>query len=218
MSVKLAIGTLAALCLWTAEAGSHGSNPYHLDTMILNPFAGTGRIDAVATDPTHKNWWAGDLSIDVAPVDGVAAGTPVIFKATARTPNTSVRGKILSGGNDRLKVVCWTGLPSSGGYFVKLAIEVKQGTGSWQSIGWVVYAHVDANVAYPNNTYLYDGMPFATVTGMFANGCSTYPHLHVEFYDYNHYAGYVPRAEGSTFPADGTLACVGGSRPPGVPC
>ncbi len=215
---KILSGTLAALFLWTAGAGAHGNNPYHLDNMILNPFAVTGRIDTVATDPGHANWWAGDLSIDVTPFEGTAAGAPVIFKAKPRAPGTTVRGRILSGGNDLLKVVCWTGLPSSGGYFVKVGIEAKKGTGSWRTIGWVVYAHVDADVAFPNNSYLYDGMAFATVTGSFANGCSTFPHLHMEFYNYNHYSGYVPRAEGSTFPEDGTLACVGGSRPSDVPC
>lgn len=210
------------LVLTAQNLGAHSTNPRHLDSWIQNPFNSVGRITAPA--PTHHKLRnqtpQADLSLDIAyPTPGDAAGRSVYFKGAARTSGTAFRGRIIQGGYDAPVAACYGDL-RKGGYLVKVQIEMRATPETtWTTVGWVIYAHLTRPTS-TNNTTITSGQTIATVgSGFPVDGkCWTAPHVHVEAYNYFHYAGYVSRSEGSSVPDTGNLACVGGSRTAGSTC
>lgn len=83
--------------------------------------------------------------------------------------------------------------------------------GSWTIIGHVWYVHID-NILKNNGDYITDGSQIAKVSSMYGGTCSSAAHVHLSLYNLNHYAGYVPRAEGTWFGPNDRLGCVGGQQ------
>ena len=209
MSRPSVILVFLGLVGYSTSAMSDGTNPLHLDAYINNPFYVTGKINSSA--PSHHTPYGGDLSLDVKPATGTAAGAFVYFKATPRLTGTSVRGRIVSGGSNGLVLAC--NKLSDGGYRLKIEIQQKKGTGSWVNTGWVTYAHLSGiSITRANNTYVYNGSSIGYISSLYGGTCSTGPHIHMELWNKVHYSGYVSRSVGSTFAASSALACVGGGR------
>jgi hypothetical protein len=206
---------VSCILLLPTLAAAHGSNPNHLSAYLISPFGVTGKITSPA--PTHHTPYLGDLSMDVS-IAGGSAGYAVYFDGQAIGPATAVRAKVLQGGANALIPACASGRYSDGGYRVQLEIQVYN-NGVWTPIGWVWYAHVDG-ILKNNGEILADPTRFAKVTSQYnsAVGCSNAPHLHLELYNYYHYAGYVPRAEGTTFGIYDALGCLGGAQAEDQPC
>lgn len=194
-------------------ASAHGSNPSHLRAQLISPFGVTGVVTSPA--PAHHTVYTGDLSMDVA-IAGGSAGYAVYFDAKPVSPATAVRAKVLQGGANAPIPAC--SYYSQGGYRTQLEIQVLNG-GVWTAIGTIWYAHIDG-LLKNNGDILTPPMRFAVVSSQ-SNGsttCSTNPHLHMELYNYAHYAGYVPRAAQSTFGITDALGCWGGENPEDQPC
>lgn len=197
----------------TSDVWAHGSNPSHLRAQLISPYGVTAVLTSKA--PDHHTVYGGDLSMDVA-IAGGSAGYAVYFDAKAVSPATSVRAKVLQGGADAPIPACST--YAQGGYRVQLEIQVLSG-GVWTAIGQIWYAHIDG-ILKNNGAILTAPTRFAQVSSQ-SNGqtnCSTAPHLHLELWNYAHYAGYVPRSEGSTFTITDALGCWGGANTEDQPC
>jgi hypothetical protein len=205
------------LFLYTSNLGAHGTNPNHLDSRIRNPFISTGRITSAA--PGHHVIWGGDLSVDVVLSSGETKNQPVYFKGAALPVGNYFRGRVIEGGANSPVLACSVGGYDAGAYRVKVEIQLKTSSGSWTPVGWVIYAHV-YDITRNNGDYINSGGRLATVSGKFIPGgkCSSGPHVHMEFYNYFHYAGYIARSDGTTFSTTASLACVGGSRAEDRPC
>jgi hypothetical protein len=134
-------------------------------------------------------------------------GQKVWFDVRPISPATGIRGVILSGGANARVPACANGNPSSGGYVVQVEVQALY-AGTWTPIGWVKYAHVD-NINVNNGTIISNAFSFATASWNFDGRCSTGPHIHMEPYNYRHYACYTNR---SPFAYYDTLARVGGGR------
>lgn len=194
---------------------AHGSNPSHLRAYLISPFGVTGVVTSAA--PTHHTPYLGDLSMDVS-IPGGSAGYAVYFDGLAVSPATAVRAKVLQGGANAPIPACASGRPADGGYRVQLEVQVYY-NGVWTPIGWIWYVHV-AGISKNNGDILADPTVFAVVSSQYnpAAGCSSGPHVHLELYNYAHYAGYVPRAEWTTFGIYDALACMGGDQPEDQVC
>jgi hypothetical protein len=153
--------------------------------------------------------------MDVA-IGGGSAGYAVYFDAKPVSPATAVRAKVLQGGANAPIPACST--YSQGGYRIQLEIQVLN-AGVWTAIGTIWYGHVDG-ILKNNGDVLTAPTRIAQVSSQ-SNGsstCSTAPHLHLELWNYAHYAGYVPRSAGSTFTLTDSLGCWGGSNAEDLPC
>lgn len=192
---------------------AHGSNPSHLRAQLISPYGVTAVVTSPA--PSHHTVYGGDLSMDVA-IAGGSAGYAVYFDAKAVSPATAVRAKVLQGGANAPIPACST--YSQGGYRVQLEIQALY-NGAWTPIGQIWYAHIDG-ILKNNGDILTAPTRFAQVSSQ-SNGsttCSTAPHLHMELWNYAHYAGYVPRSAGSTFTITDALGCWGGESAEDQPC
>lgn len=202
----------AALLVLTATlvggpgaALADGTNPYHLDTNILSPFDYTGIVTSTA--PGHHVVFGGDTAFDVAIQGMSTGGQKVWFDARPLSPATDLRGVILSGGANARIPACANGNPSSGGYVVQVEVQAYY-AGTWTPVGWVKYAHVD-NINVNNGTVIPKSFSFATASWNFDGSCSTGPHVHMEPYNYRHYACWTNK---SPFAYYDPLARVGGGR------
>jgi len=101
---------------------------------------------------------------------------------------------------------------------MQLEVQVLY-NGVWTAIGTIWYGHVDG-ILKNNGDIVTAPTRIAQVSGQY-NGsttCSTNPHLHLELWNYAHYAGYVPRAAQSTFTITDALGCWGGENAADLPC
>jgi hypothetical protein len=194
-----------ALLGTASSALADGTNPYHLEANVISPFDYTGVITSFA--PYHHVVYGGDTSFDVALQSGSSGGQNVWFDVKPISPATDIRGVVLSGGANSRITACRSGNPASGGYVVQIEVQAYY-NGTWTPIGWVKYAHVD-NINVNNGAIISNSYRFATVSWNFDGSCSTGPHVHMEPYNYRHYACYTNR---SPFAYYDTLARVGGGR------
>jgi hypothetical protein len=182
-----------------------GTNPHHLEADVVSPFDYRGIVTSTA--PSHHVVYGGDASFDVA-IEGMSTGgQKVWFDVEARDPATEVRGVVISGGANARIPACKNGNPASGGYVVQIEVQAFY-LGSWTPIGWVKYAHVD-NINVNNGAVIANVYRFADATWSYDGSCSTGPHVHMEPYNYRHYACYTNR---SPFAYYESLARVGGGR------
>lgn len=188
----------------------HGTNPNHLRVNLISPYNQTSTLTSKA--PTHPSYFGGDIALDIA-LGG--SGQPVIFDFNPVSPATSVRGLVLSGGGNS-RLTCKTGRYQDGGYTLEIEVQALY-NGSWTPIGKVWYAHL-ANIRKNNWDYVADLETIADVGPWFDGNCSTNPHVHIELYDNNHYAGYVPRAVGSSVSPNDALGCIGSPLASDQPC
>lgn len=194
-----------------AGARADGTNPYHLEADVISPFDYLGVVTSPA--PSHHVVFGGDTAFDVALQSGSTGGTNVWFDIEPRSPASALRGVVLSGGANAKVPACASGNPASGGYVVQIEVQAYH-LGTWTAIGWVKYAHVD-NINVNNGAILSNVYRFATATWSFDGRCSTGPHVHMEPYNYRHYACYTDL---SPFNYDEGLARVGGGRLGLEPC
>lgn len=193
-------------CVGTAGGAlADGTNPYHLEANVISPFDYTGVVTSYA--PYHHVVFGGDTSFDVALQSGSTGGTNVWFDVKPLSPATAIRGVVLSGGANAPVSACASGNYYDGGYVVQVEVQAYY-NGTWTPIGWVKYAHVDSitvnNGAIISNTY-----KIAQATWQFGGTCSTGPHIHIEPYNYRHYACYTNRSPFAYYDA---VARVGGGR------
>lgn len=194
-----------ATFLGAEDARADGSNPYHLEANVISPFDYTGVVTSTA--PGHHVVFGGDTAFDVAIQSMSTGGQKVWFDVAPLSPATDVRGVILSGGANARVPACANGNPSSGGYVVQVEVQAYY-QGTWTPIGWVKYAHVD-NINVNNGAVIAKAFSFATASWNYDGSCSTAPHVHMEPYNYRHYACYTNR---SPFTYYDTLGRVGGGR------
>jgi hypothetical protein len=198
-----AVLSLAALTAGAARAD--GTNPYHLEANVVSPFDYTGVVTSFA--PYHHVVFGGDTSFDVALQSGSTGGTNVWFDVRPISPATAIRGVVLSGGANAPITACANGNPASGGYVVQIEVQAYY-LGVWTAIGWVKYAHVDG-INVNNGAVISNAYRFASATWSYDGSCSSGPHVHMEPYNYRHYACYTNL---SPFAYYDTLARVGGGR------
>jgi hypothetical protein len=194
-----------ATLLGADGALADGTNPYHLEANVVSPFDYTGVVTSPA--PYHHVVFGGDTSFDVAIQGMSTGGQKVWFDVKPISPATDIRGVILSGGANARVPACANGNPASGGYVVQVEVQAYH-LGTWTPIGWVKYAHVD-NINVNNGAVIPKAFSFATASWNYDGSCSTAPHVHMEPYNYRHYACYTNR---SPFAYYDTLARVGGGR------
>jgi hypothetical protein len=197
--------SVATLLAAPGSAVADGTNPYHLEANVVSPFDYTGVVTSPA--PSHHVVYGGDTSFDVAIQGMSTGGQKVWFDVRPISPATGIRGVILSGGANARVPACANGNPSSGGYVVQIEVQAFH-AGTWTPIGWVKYGHVD-NINVNNGTVISNAFSFATASWNYDGSCSTAPHVHMEPYNYRHYACYTNR---SPFAYYDTLARVGGGR------
>ena len=203
ISVSIKMAVLFALTLGMAgRARADGSNPYHLEASVVSPFSVTGYITSPA--PGHHVVYGGDTSFDVV-TGWPTAGKDVWFDVRPYYLATAIRGVVLSGGNNAPILACASGLFSDGGYVVQVEVQAYY-NGTWTAIGWVKYAHLD-NIVVRNGDVISNVSKIASVTASYGGTCSTGPHVHMEPYNYRHYACYTNL---SPFSPTSTLARVGG--------
>ncbi|HEX8821891.1 MAG TPA: hypothetical protein VF794_18335 [Archangium sp.] len=187
------------------SALADGTNPYHLEASVISPFDYAGVVTSYA--PSHHVVFGGDTSFDVALQSGSTGGTNVWFDVKPYYLATAMRGVVLSGGANAPVPACASGNYYDGGYVVQVEVQAYY-NGTWTPIGWVKYAHVDSitvnNGAVISNTY-----QIAKATWQYNGRCSTAPHVHIEPYNYRHYACYTNR---SPFQYYDAVARVGGGR------
>ena len=210
MKAPSRLGGLLLVTLFTSlgmpgAARADGSNPYHLEANVVSPFTVTGVITSFA--PTHHVVYGGDTSFDVDYPGGGSGGQGVWFDVRPISPATAIRGVVLSGGANAPIVACLSGNPASGGYVVQIEVQAYY-NGTWTAIGWVKYAHV-ANITVNNGAIISNIYQFAKVSTQYDGSCSSAPHVHMEPYNYRHYACYTNL---SPFSSSATLARVGGGR------
>jgi hypothetical protein len=210
------VATAVAIVTISTSALAHYMNPRHLEAWVVNPFGTTGRVTQTA--PQHHKLAnqnpPSDLALDIAyPNPGDAANKTVYFKTAARSSGTTVRGRVIQGGYDSPVAACYGDL-RKGTYMLKVQLEMlATPETTWNTVGYVIYAHLN-QPRWTNGTILYPGDSVGTVASGLPvdNNCWTAPHVHVEAYDYSHYAGYVPYSVNAAVSSSGNLACVGGSR------
>jgi hypothetical protein len=191
--------------LGAGSALADGTNPYHLEANVVSPFDYTGIVTSPA--PYHHVVFGGDTAFDVAIQSMSTGGQNVWFDVRPLSPATAIRGVILSGGANARVPACANGNPASGGYVVQIEVQAYY-AGTWTPIGWVKYAHVD-NINVNNGAVISNAYRFASATWSYDGSCSTAPHVHMEPYNYRHYACYTNL---SPFAYYDTLARVGGGR------
>jgi hypothetical protein len=204
-SLPTALPLALTVLLGAGAAHADGSNPYHLEANVVSPFDYTGVVTSYA--PSHHVVFGGDTSFDVAIQGGATGGQNVWFDVRPRAPATGIRGVILSGGANARVPACASGNPAHRGYVVQIEVQALY-NGTWTAIGRVKYAHVD-NINVNNGAVISNAYRFATVSWSYNGVCSTGPHVHMEPYNYRHYACYTNR---SPFAYYDTLAQLGGGR------
>lgn len=176
-----------------------------LEARILNPY--DARASVSSAPPTHHVTanFEEDLSLDLVNAAD-SAGRDVWFKAEALAPATAVRGRVLRGGKNARQPICskW----SDGGGGLQVGIEVLH-NGTWRSIGWVLYGHVQ-DMTVNDGDIVESGTSIAKVTALRDNNyCSTGGHLHLGFSDTAHHPCWAVERRVSM---DGPIAQVGGNR------
>ena len=187
------------------SALADGTNPYHLEASVISPFDYAAVVTSYA--PSHHVVFGGDTSFDVALQGGSTGGTNVWFDVKPYYLATAIRGVVLSGGANAPVSACRSGNYYDGGYVVQVEVQAYY-NGTWTPIGWVKYAHVD-NITVNNGAIIGNTTQIAKATWAYGGTCSTGPHVHIEPYNYRHYACYTNL---SPFQYYDTIARVGGDR------
>ena len=189
----------------TAAVASVEFNFAALEARILNPYDAKATVSS--PPPTHHVTanFDEDLSLDLVNMAG-SVGREVWFKAEALTPATAVRGRVLRGGKNARQPIC--GRWSDGGGGLQVGIEVLH-DGTWKSVGWVLYGHVQ-DMTVDDGDVIESPTSVARVTALRDNVyCSTGGHLHLGFSDSAHHPCWAVARRVLT---DGPVAQVGGSR------
>lgn len=198
------VAVIAALFLIVLALPGLAQQP---ELYIDNPLAYTGVITRAA--PNHPpNWQNPDLSMDIATSWPPTAGLYVYFSASHQAPIEEVRGVVVEGGTGSLRLACGSQVVEHGGYEVKIDVFALY-SGLWSYMGYVRYTHVD-NILVSNGAHILNGTAIGRVTEWFGGTCSDGPHVHVDMWNYNNFAGWVEDTNRDTVLSNDPIGCLGG--------